>query len=64
MPIAAAPAWLLSLCSKPKTATGKTDWGAVEMLDVHVGDRTNTLTRLSGLLLRKYVDPHVTAALL
>jgi Bifunctional DNA primase/polymerase, N-terminal/Primase C terminal 1 (PriCT-1) len=64
VPIAAPPAWLLSLCIKPKTAGGKTDWSTVEMLNVHTGDRTNTLTRLAGVLFRKRIDPAVVSALL
>jgi hypothetical protein len=64
VPIAAAPDWLLSLCRKPKTANGKTDWAGIQMLSVHEGDRTNMLTRLAGHLFRKRVDQNVAFALL
>ena len=62
--IALAPCWFYEAAAPKKNAAGHTDWGALELEVVGVGDRTDTLTRLCGHLLRKYVDPDVAHALL
>ena len=64
MPISEPPGWLMGLLRKPVLVFGRTDWATVETLAVTVGDRTNTLCRLSGHLFRKSVDPHVAFSLL
>ncbi len=63
--ISPAPEWLLSLTTTPlnsQNITSNHEWlklvhGACE------GSRNESIARLSGLLLRRYIDPHLTLEL-
>ncbi len=66
-PIAGAPHWLLSLIDEAKPTKNGRD---AEYWREHVsqvygeGERNSRFTQLAGLLLLRYVDPHVTRELL
>lgn len=68
VPIAAAPTWLLALLDagggKWGGATPPDEWRRLAAFGVAEGARNNTIARFAGHLLRRGVDPYVTALLL
>jgi Bifunctional DNA primase/polymerase, N-terminal/Primase C terminal 1 (PriCT-1) len=67
-PLAVAPAWLVELASPSPSniaapRRGNDLWRRI-VSGVGEGARNDSLTRLAGHLLRRYVDPHVTLELL
>lgn len=65
--IAEAPAWLIELVAAPAkgkgSATPPSEWRALVAEGVDEGSRNTQLTRLTGHLLRRYVDPFVALQL-
>jgi hypothetical protein len=66
--IADAPAWLLELAQPPQRADGAIvghdpGWAQLFCQPCPEGQRNDTLARLTGYLLRKYVDPLVVIAI-
>jgi hypothetical protein len=67
--IAEVPAWLLAKITAPNNSNGHkssappTDWHALIVGGVGEGARNDTLTKLCGYLLRRYVDPFITLEL-
>jgi hypothetical protein len=65
---AAAPQWLLDKITEPKNGNGKaatppSEWRELVNNGVEEGQRDHQLTRLTGHLLRRYIDPFVTQQL-
>jgi hypothetical protein len=65
---AEAPQWLLDRITSPKDGNGNgaallSEWRELVTNGVEEGQRNNQLTRLTGHLLRRYVDPWVTLQL-
>jgi hypothetical protein len=67
---AEAPGWLVDKIAEPKKkngngngATPPSEWRALVANGLEEGCRNNSLTRLTGHLLRRYVDPNVTLQL-
>jgi len=65
---AQAPQWLLEKITKPKTGNGNgatppLEWRELVTAGVEEGKRNVQLTKLTGHLLRRYVDPLVTLEL-
>lgn len=63
--ISPAPEWLLNLVTtQPKNmeATSSADWSKLAQ-GVAEGSRNESIARLSGLLLRRYIDPHLVLEL-
>jgi hypothetical protein len=58
------PAWLLDLLDQPTRAKPATEWRAIVAEEIAKGRRNDTMARLAGHLLRRYVDPHVVLDLL
>ena len=60
------PAWLLAMLVQPATGAGRapSEWRQLVAEGVGNGGRNAAVTRLSGHLLRRYVDPEVTHQLL
>lgn len=65
--IATAPEWLLKLVmekpEKAKTATPSHEWLELIRSGVNEGGRNSAIARISGMLLRKGIDPYVTLEL-
>jgi Bifunctional DNA primase/polymerase, N-terminal/Primase C terminal 1 (PriCT-1) len=61
---AVLPAWLIELIDRPTRAKSATEWRALVSESVPEGRRNDTIARLAGHLLRRYVDPHVVLDLL
>jgi hypothetical protein len=62
--IAPAPDWLIAIvCAPASRANGKVtaDW---HLTDIPEGQRDNTLTRICGYMLRRYVDPRLVLDLI
>jgi hypothetical protein len=62
--LAEAPPWLVALMQAPSCGTGKVrtpveDWRALTDATIPVGQRNDTIARISGYLLCRRVDPHV-----
>ncbi len=67
VPLAEAPAWLVEIARTKAPAAEvrpAEEWVALLREGVNEGNRDQTLTRLAGHLLRRYVDPHVVLELL
>ena len=68
VPIAEAPRWLLEIVTAgiadPGRATSPETRVGLLRVGVDEGNRDNTLTRIAGHLLRRYVDPYVVLELL
>jgi hypothetical protein len=63
VPLAPIPDWLAALATKP-TANGiAADWSKFAISNIGEGARNDSLARLSGHLLRRYVDPALVAQL-
>jgi hypothetical protein len=65
---ASAPTWLLDKITDPTNGNGKRTTSAAEWRElvtngVDEGQRNTQLTKLTGYLLRRYVDPHVAQSL-
>jgi len=64
---AEAPQWLLDRITEPtKNGNGATppaEWRELVTAGVEEGKRNDQVTKLTGYLLRRYVDPHVTLQL-
>lgn len=60
------PAWLVALLVQPAAGVGRapSEWRQLVAEGVENGGRNTAVTRLSGHLLRRYVDPEVTHELL
>lgn len=58
-----APEWLLALARKSGSSGGKAPVGSLDQ-QIPEGKRNDTLARITGILLRKYVAPDVAAALI
>jgi Bifunctional DNA primase/polymerase, N-terminal/Primase C terminal 1 (PriCT-1) len=60
------PPWLAALLDYPPNAKAKpaTEWRALVRDEIAEGRRNDTIARLAGHLLRRYVDPHVVLELL
>jgi hypothetical protein len=63
VPLAIMPEWLLP-ASKPDAPVPPSSWRALVCNGVSEGARNQNITRLTGHLLRKYVDPLVTLELM
>jgi hypothetical protein len=66
---AEAPQWLLDRITEPKNGSGKgatppLEWRELVTNGVNEGSRNEQITRLTGHLLRRYVDPFVTLQLM
>jgi hypothetical protein len=61
--VAAAPQWLLELLATPNGATPPTDWQKLAK-GVAEGARNSSLTKLTGYLLRRRVEPFVARELI
>ncbi|QBS37113.1 DNA primase [Thermaerobacter sp. FW80] len=68
VPMAAAPAWLLALvddgAARNGSAVSAEEWRKLAAFGVAEGARNNTIARFAGHLLRRGVDPYVTALLM
>jgi hypothetical protein len=65
LPLADAPAWLVYELTKPKASTlSPAAWRELAGKVVGEGGRNMSITRLSGHLLRRYVDPVVVLQLM
>jgi hypothetical protein len=65
--VVAAPDWLIERVSIPPNGNGRapsTDWIALLANGVDEGQRDNSLAKIAGHLLRRYVNPYVTIELL
>jgi hypothetical protein len=66
--IAPAPAWLLQIIASPANGSGKSTTPPSEWRDlikgVSEGARDCSLTKLTGYLLRRHVDPFITLELI
>ena len=64
--IAAAPDWLLQrvAASTTNTPTPVAEWRSLVAEGVDEGSRNSTVARLSGHLLRRFIDPHVALELM
>jgi hypothetical protein len=60
------PPWLAALLDQPRDAKVKpaTEWRALVREEIAEGRRNDTIARLAGHLLRRYIDPHVVLELL
>ena len=65
--MAAAPDWLLAKITERADGTGQatppSEWRALIANGVAEGQRDNTITKITGYLLRRYVDPLVVLEL-
>jgi hypothetical protein len=61
--LAEAPQWLLDKITEPMNGNGNGKWREHVITGVEEGKRNDQLTRLTGHLLRRYVDPCVTLQL-
>lgn len=65
--LADLPAWLLTLLTQVnghKLPTPAEEWRALMEADLGEGIRDDTMTRLAGYMLRRWIDPYVVAGLL
>ena len=66
--MAAAPDWLLAKAAKPngngKLPADPSEWRALFVAGADEGQRNDSVTRLCGYLLRRYVDPLVVLEML
>jgi len=63
-PLSALPAWLAALIEQRSAKrTASTTWRSLVCDSVTEGQRNNTVAKLAGHLLRRYVDPHVVLEL-
>jgi hypothetical protein len=62
---AAAPEWLLSIIAKPETATATavSEWRELVRNGVREGQRNSSAARLTGYLLRRFIDSFVVLEL-
>jgi hypothetical protein len=59
------PPWLVALLDHPPAkAKPATEWRALVRDEITEGRRNDTIARIAGHLLRRYVDPHVVLELL
>jgi len=58
------PLWLAELLDQPARAKPATEWRSLVTESIPEGRRNDTMARLAGHLLRRYVDPHVVLDLL
>lgn len=60
------PTWLVAMLAQPASGAGRapSEWRQLVAEGVENGGRNTAVTRLSGHLLRRYVDPEVTHELL
>jgi len=67
VPLAACPPWLLDLIGggqERAVGTPPDDWRKLVLGGVTEGQRNQTIARLAGHLLRRYVDPYVVLSLI
>jgi hypothetical protein len=65
-PLCMLPPWLAALLDQPADAKARpaTEWRALVRDEIAEGRRNDTIARLAGHLLRRYVDPHIVLELL
>jgi hypothetical protein len=63
-PLCALPPWIAKLLDQPTKAKSATEWRTLVRDEIAEGRRNDTMARLAGHLLRRYVDPHVVLDLL
>jgi hypothetical protein len=63
VPLAQIPNWLVELTAKPATNGTMTNWAQFAVSKIGEGERNSSLARLTGHLLRRYVDAVLTAQL-
>lgn len=59
VPLAPMPAWLVEACGAHAAPGGRTNIASLSGQEIVEGGRNATLTRLTGHLLRRYVDPRL-----
>ena len=66
VPPSPMPGWMVAALTQPTSGTGRapSDWRRLVAEGVTSGERNVSVARLSGHLLRRYVDPEVTHELL
>jgi len=66
VPFAEPPLWLLNLLaeSKQRAAKPQDEWRTIFSSPVYEGSRNSVVTKMVGLLLRRYVDPYVVLNLM
>jgi hypothetical protein len=63
VPLAPIPDWLAALATKPPANGIAADWSKFAISNIEEGARNDSLARLTGHLLRRYVDPALAAQL-
>jgi hypothetical protein len=63
VPLAPIPDWLAAVATKPTTNGIAADWSQFAISKIGEGARNDSLARLTGHLLRRYVDPGLAAQL-
>jgi Bifunctional DNA primase/polymerase, N-terminal/Primase C terminal 1 (PriCT-1) len=62
--LAPIPDWLVALTAKPITDGGATDWSEFAVSKIAEGSRNHSLAKLTGHLLRRYVDERLAVQLI